>query len=46
MKQKKDKRIDWIDTLRGLSMFFVVWGHSFPSVNWFLRKWIYTCSQE
>lgn len=42
MKQKKDKRIDWIDTLRGLSMFFVVWGHSFPSVNWFLRKWIYS----
>lgn len=42
MKQKTVKRIDWIDTLRGLCMFFVVWGHAFPTNKWFLRKWIYS----
>ena len=42
VKKKDNKRIDWIDTLRGIAMFFVVWGHSFPSNNWRIRKYIYS----
>lgn len=36
------KRIDWIDTLRGLAMFFVIWGHCFPNIKGRVRKWIYS----
>ena len=40
--KKINNRIEWIDTLRGLAMFFVVWGHLFPSNKWILRKYIYS----
>ena len=35
------KRIDWIDTLKGLGMFFVIWGHCF-STGTPIRKYIYS----
>ena len=38
---KKSKRIDWIDSLKGLGMFFVIWGHSFTKINYSMRKYIY-----
>ncbi len=38
--EKVTKRIDWIDTLRGLAMYFVVWGHCQKNYN-FIRKYIY-----
>lgn len=28
-----NNRLDWIDQARGLSIFLVVWGHNFPSVE-------------
>ncbi len=40
--QNNTKRIDWIDTLRGLAMFFVIWGHSIINKNGFFRKYIYS----
>lgn len=36
------KRIDWLDTLKGLGMFFVIWGHAFPGTEYVIRKFIYT----
>ena len=41
MATKEKKRIDWIDTLRGIAMFFVVWGHCQKN-NTFIRKYIYS----
>ena len=40
-KQEVKERIDWIDTLRGLGMLFVVWGHSIP-YKYPVRKYIYS----
>lgn len=36
------KRIEWLDTLKGLGMFLVIWGHSFPGTEYVIRKFIYT----
>ncbi len=41
MNNKVSKRIDWIDTLRGIAMFFVIWGHSQKNKT-FIRKYIYS----
>ena len=41
MEKVEKKRIDWIDTLRGIAMFFVVWGHCQKN-NTFIRKYIYS----
>lgn len=41
MKKVEKKRIDWIDTLRGLAMFFVVWGHNQKNGT-LIRKYIYS----
>ena len=30
---QNSKRIDWIDVLRGIAMFFVIWGHSIINKN-------------
>lgn len=38
----KNKRIAWLDSLRGLGMFFVIWGHAYPGTNYLIRKYIYT----
>ena len=42
MKKIANKRIDWLDTLRGLAMFFVIWGHAFPTNKGLVRKIIYS----
>ena len=42
MKKRENKRIDWLDTLRGLAMFFVIWGHTFPNNKGLVRKYIYS----
>lgn len=42
MENKVKKRIEWIDTLRGLAMFFVIWGHVFPTNKGRIRKYIYS----
>ena len=36
---KKQKRINWMDTLRGIGMFCVIWSHTFPK-KWPIRKYI------
>ena len=36
------KRVEWIDTLRGLAMFFVVLGHAFIDKNNVIRNYIYS----
>ena len=36
------KRIEWIDTLRGFAMFFVVLGHAFVEKNNIIRNYIYS----
>ncbi len=36
------KRVEWIDTLRGLAMFFVVLGHAFIDKNNIIRNYIYS----
>lgn len=36
------KRVEWIDTLRGLAMFFVVLGHAFVEKNNIIRNYIYS----
>lgn len=41
MEKVEKKRIDWIDTLRGIAMFFVVWGHNQKNGT-FIRKYIYS----
>ena len=41
MEKVEKKRIDWIDTLRGLAMFFVVWGHN-QKFGTLIRKYIYS----
>ena len=38
----KNKRIDWIDVIKGLAMFIVIFGHTFPSNNGLIRKYIYS----
>lgn len=38
----KLKRIDWIDTLKGIAMFFVIWGHCLPNNKFSIRKYIYS----
>lgn len=38
----KNKRIGWIDSLRGLGMFFVIWGHAYPTNESPIRKFIYS----
>ena len=38
--KKEVKRIDWIDTLRGLAMYFVIWGHCQKNKT-IIRKYIY-----
>lgn len=38
----KIKRIDWIDALKGLGMFFVIWGHCLPTNKYRIRKYIYS----
>ena len=40
-KKKEVKRIDWIDTLRGLAMYFVVWGHAQKNKTR-IRSYIYS----
>lgn len=40
--KEKSSRVNWIDILRGLSMFLVVWGHAFPSNKGIIRKYIYS----
>ncbi|WP_270286738.1 acyltransferase family protein [Enterococcus casseliflavus] len=35
-----NKRIDWIDTARGIAMILVVWGHLYPPMT--ARMWIYS----
>ncbi len=42
MKKIEIKRIDWIDTLRGIGMFLVIWGHVFPTNKWRIRRYIYS----
>ena len=42
MKKTVNKRLDWVDTLRGLAMFFVVCGHCLSSIKSTLRKYIYS----
>ena len=42
MQNSETRRIDWIDALRGLAMFFVIWGHTFPTNKWGIRKYIYS----
>jgi len=39
---KKKKRIEWIDTLRGIAMFFTIWGHAYPDATGLIRKYIYS----
>ncbi len=41
MEKIEKKRIDWIDTLRGLAMFLVVWGHNQKNGT-LIRKYIYS----
>lgn len=36
------KRIEWIDSLRGFAMFFVIFGHAFYIRNNFIRNYIYS----
>lgn len=36
------ERIDWIDCLRGIAMFFVILGHAFNDKNNIIRKYIYS----
>lgn len=36
------KRIEWIDSLKGLGMYLVVWGHCFSSNNFSIKKYIYS----
>lgn len=36
------KRIEWIDTLRGFAMFFVILGHAFVKRSNYIRKYIYS----
>ena len=36
------KRIEWIDTLRGVAMFFVILGHAFIKRNNIVRNYIYS----
>lgn len=36
------KRIDWIDSLRGLAMFFVILGHAFVDHKNIIRNYIYS----
>ncbi|MBR1386550.1 MAG: acyltransferase family protein [Bacilli bacterium] len=36
------KRIKWIDTLRGIGMFFVIFGHAFVNKKNIIRKYIYS----
>lgn len=40
MSKKISKRIDWIDVLKGLGMFFVIWGHCLPNNKYRIRKYI------
>lgn len=42
ISKTNNKRVEWIDSLRGLAMFFVVWGHTFPTNKWTIRKYIYS----
>ena len=37
-----NKRIEWIDTLRGFAMFYVILGHAFVTKSNFIRKYIYS----
>ena len=37
-----NKRIEWIDTLRGVAMFFVILGHAFIKRNNIVRNYIYS----
>lgn len=39
---KSTKRIDWIDALKGLGMFFVIWGHAFSTNKGIIRRYIYS----
>lgn len=41
MKKVIKDRIDWIDTLRGLGMFLVVWGHCYINHST-IRKYLYS----
>lgn len=36
------KRIEWIDILRGLGMFIVIWGHCFLSDAYRVKSYIYS----
>ena len=36
------KRVEWIDTLRGVAMFFVVLGHAFVNKKNIIRNYIYS----
>ena len=36
------KRIGWIDSLRGIAMFFVIFGHAFYRRNNKIRNYIYS----
>ena len=40
--RNKSGRIDWIDTLKGVAMIFVVWGHCFPTYKGRIKKYIYS----
>ena len=42
IEKPKRTRIAWIDALRGIAMYFVVLGHTFPVPDVPLRMWIYS----
>ena len=36
------ERVKWVDVLRGIAMFFVIFGHAFVSKDNFIRTYIYS----
>ena len=39
---KKKERVEWIDALRGLAMFFVIWGHTYSTNKTIIKNYIYS----